>query len=126
MTDIVRRGLDAGSTISDMQAELQQAYAFSPQRARTIARTESTRALNAGATQAMSQAKDEGVPVVGKMWLSSRDGAVREAHMELDGQTVGVEESFDVEGKKAAYPGSFGDSSLDVSCRCTVIAVMED
>ncbi len=123
--DIVKTGLDEGKTISEMQKDLTQAYAFSPSRARAIARTESTQALNAGAVQAMTQAEAEGVSFRGKMWLSSRDEAVRDTHVTLDGQVVPLDGQWESSGAKADHPGGFGIAAEDINCRCTVVPVLD-
>jgi SPP1 gp7 family putative phage head morphogenesis protein len=123
--DIVRSGLDSGATISEMQRELSNSYAFSMSRARAIARTESTQALNAGAVQAMTQAEAEGVSFRGKMWLSSRDEAVRDTHVTLDGQVVPLDGQWESSGAKADHPGGFGVAAEDINCRCTVVPVLD-
>lgn len=39
-------------------------------------------------------------------------------HRELDGQIREVDEPFEAYGKKAMYPGDFGDPAEDCNCRC--------
>ena len=59
-----------------------------------------------------------------KRWLVGPGGEHprHELVPNLDGQTVGLEESFDVDGYPAEYPG---DPNLppdeSISCRCTVV-----
>lgn len=89
-------------------------------RAHTIARTEIVRASNAATTEAHRQAG-----IDKREWLATQDDRVRDAHMALDGRTVGIDEPFNVEGSSGMYPGGFGVPSLDINCRCAVIPVID-
>lgn len=129
--EVVRRGLDEGLTAVDIARNLQtEGRIFGPQRALNIARTESTRALNAGSVDAMAQAQSRGVSVR-KEWLSARDGAVRPAHAALDGQIVAMDQKFVVPmgvehaGAAAEYPGDFHSAAMVCNCRCTVLPVVD-
>ena len=134
---IVRAGLAEGQTIADMQFSLMQDQHFSPARALRIARTETTRSTGAGTVQAYQQAagqlEDSGIKIR-KQWLSSRDSAVRDSHMLLDGQTVDTDQPFTIPigaepsslvGAQALSPGGFSQAAAVVNCRCTVIPVIE-
>ena len=68
----------------------------------------------------MTRAKANGANVV-KQWDSTIDKKVRETHAKLDGQVRELEESFEVDGKKAMYPHDFGIASEDINCRCSVL-----
>jgi HK97 family phage portal protein len=129
--EVVRRGLDQGLSAVDIARSLQtESRIFGPQRALNIARTESTRALNAGSTDAMSAAQRNGV-AVRKEWLSARDGHVRPAHAALDGMVVGMGQKFVVPmgvehaGAAAEYPGDFSAAAMVCNCRCTVLPVVD-
>ena len=128
---IIQRGLTSGASVPDIAASLAQitddltkSRIFSDSRALAIARTESTKALNASTDQAYRQAATAGINIQ-KQWLSSRDAKVREAHAELDGVVVGVNEEFESEGYTSPSPANFGDPSLDVNCRCTIVPVID-
>jgi HK97 family phage portal protein len=122
---IVENGLVQGFTIDDIASDISEAFAFSPQRALMIARTESTNAANLGAQRAYAEAEADGIKVQ-KQWLSSRDSKVRDSHAALDGQTVGANENFVNEtGDEAAYPAGFGIASEDINCRCTMIPIVD-
>lgn len=90
-----------------------------PRRARTIAQTELTRSLGFTQEEAFAQA---GVPR--KMWLSTRDSAVRDAHAGLDGEVKDRGVAFEAEGSRAQHPGDFGVPSLDINCRCALQPVL--
>lgn len=122
--EVILGGVDAGLSIAQMQGEIQQAAAFSPTRALRVARTETTRAVNAGATQAYAAAAEAGVKLK-KQWLTARDDEVRESHMDMDGQERSIGEEFDSpDGGSAQHPGDFGVAEEDINCRCTSLPVV--
>jgi len=95
-------------------------------RAKLIARNESMVSTNFGAT---TTASTEGM--TRKEWLSTNDSRTRGSdpkdefdHIEPDGQIVGIDEPFIVNGESLMFPG---DSSLGASagntiqCRCSVL-----
>lgn len=90
----------------------------SPARADMLARSDLNGLANSGSLLA---AQTSGAAAT-KTWLSAEDERVRETHMEADGQTVPIDEPFDVGGESAMYPG---DPSLSweeaANCRCTLI-----
>lgn len=57
---------------------------------------------------------------VTKRWTTMGDKAVREAHTELEGVTLPINEYFEVNGARALAPGMFGRGDLDVNCRCVL------
>lgn len=57
-----------------------------------------------------------------KTWLTAGDGNVREAHADADGQTVPIDQPFDVGGFPMMYPGDpLAPDDLKINCRCTQI-----
>jgi len=123
---VINDGLATGMSVNDMQASLQDSAAFSPMRALRVARTETTRAVNAGAVQAMEEAQDAFGIKVKKEWLTADDEA-RDEHIELGaGSPIEQGEAFVVNGYEAQGPGGFGEASLDINCRCAVAPVVED
>lgn len=78
-------------------------------RAQTIARTETMRASNEGQRELWAQAREAGLidaATQQKTWIAT-DGACDEC-AEVDGQVVGIDEDFSIEGPPA-HP----------NCRCT-------
>lgn len=74
--------------------------------------------------------KVEGIRVT-KTWVTAGDDRVRDAHEELDGQTVEGDEPFEIpSGEWAGYtadgPGLFGEPALDYNCRCWLVAGVQD
>lgn len=122
---IIRHSYDEGLTIPDtakaIRAGMREA---SVARATLIARTELAGAVNGGsvaATQIVSAAT--GIPYT-KTWHTSV-GAPYPRHEDyegLEGQTVGLDDYFDVGGYQLAFPGDPDGPPEEVcNCRCTVI-----
>ena len=113
----ITRGIAGGMTHTEIARNI-NFYAGAPlSRAKTIARTESHRIQQASTFDAQKAAKDKGADVV-KQWDSTLDGATRPVHRHLDGQIREIEEPFEYGGKKAMFPGDFGDPAEDCNCRC--------
>lgn len=91
-----------------------------PHRTEMIARTETMRASNAGTQEIY---KDWGVAQ--EEWLATQDDRVRPAHLEANGQIVGIDEPFIVGGEALMYPGDpKGSAENTIQCRCTTIPVI--
>lgn len=116
-------------SIDKAEKALREEYAFSQNRARTIARTEIISAGRAGQYFADVQSG----MVIGKKWRSAIDDRVRDGHKEADGQVVPLKEPFYVANKDGQLePLLFpGDSSLGASadntiqCRCWYKRILE-
>jgi len=131
VAEIVAAGITEGLPIADMQARIQSAVGFSPARALRVARTETTRSVNAGSQYAWQTVAGDSGLTIQKEWLSARDGEVREEHRQLDGQVVPLGGTFMIEsgefaGRKASGPGDFDHAALVVNCRCTVLPKVSD
>ena len=88
----------------------------------TIARTEVISSYNAGIWEAWRQSS----VVVKKRWLATLDERVRDAHREAHGQTVGLNDPFDVGGEHLQYPGDGAGSPENIiQCRCTMTGVVD-
>jgi phage portal protein BeeE len=123
----LKEGLDAGERLELMADRVKDALGEDSQvRAERIARSESTASLNAGHQASREMLADMGL-VSGKEWLAIEDQDTRDAHLEADGQQVGVREKFVVGGEECKHPG---DDSLSpemrINCRCTSVAVFPD
>jgi len=85
-------------------------------------------AFNAGLLEAMKNAG-----ITKKMWLSQRDGKVRdkivgEDHVDADGQVVEIFDKFIVKSRRGTdsmdYPSdSKGSPENVINCRCTILGV---
>lgn len=84
------------------------------------ARTYLTGAQNAGRDAAMQAARDAGL-IIRKMWIATLDSRTRDAHRELDGQVVDIDQPFTVYGDTIRYPGDpEAKPALVYNCRCTL------
>lgn len=113
----ITRGIAEGMTTDEIARNLRNATKAPLSRARTIVRTESHRIQQASCYNAQQHAKSKGADVV-KMWDATMDGDTRPMHRRLDGQIREIDEPFEIGGKKAMYPGDFGDPAEDCNCRC--------
>jgi len=122
----INRGINQGLSVSEIRSKINNSKVFNVGRAKRIARTEATKCINAAQLNAMNQAENEGIPIQ-KEWISERDDSVREAHEELDGQIVNINQNFvipagEFAGEQTTSPGQFGIEALDVNCRCVVVS----
>lgn len=116
----ITRGIASGMPHSEIARNI-AAYAKAPLgRAKTIVRTGTHRIAQASTYDAQKTAKSKGANVV-KQWNSTLDGDTRRNHRKLDGQIRELDEPFEVNGKKAMYPGDFGDPAEDCNCRCELL-----
>lgn len=113
-------GIREGHDIDQMAENVQRTLHSAESRARTIARTETTRAFNAGSIS--------GIKALGrfgpqrKIWLATRDDRTRDSHWIADGQRRAVGLPFQVGGYALKYPGDdMAPAAEVVNCRCTVI-----
>ena len=119
------RGIANGSSWNEVAGKLSKSFKNTPfstafSRAMLITRTEGHRVQVQSAMDAQQAAKDAGADVV-KQWDAVLDDRTRETHRMLDGQIRELDESFEVNGKKADAPGMFGDPAEDCNCRCCLL-----
>lgn len=94
--------------------------AFNRTRGLVIARTETTRAANKGAS--LGNASADYLTV--KEWLSILDRNTRHTHMIANGQQVDNTEDFIVGAELAQYPGDPRLSAKEsIQCRCTALYI---
>lgn len=116
----ISRGIASGMSYADIARNLQNATKAPIDRAKTIVRTEGHRIQQESAEDARQEARKKGADVV-KQWDATLDGATRATHRNLDGQIKETDEPFAYGGKKAMYPGAFGDPAEDCNCRCVAL-----
>lgn len=96
---------------------LQETVRNDANRIRTVVQEETARVQNEAQVQSFVDAREQGVNVE-TIWNSMRDGKVRKAHQELNGQKADAEGWFHVDGDKAKHPHGFSKISLNIRCRC--------
>jgi hypothetical protein len=76
---------------------------------------------NALSTQAALTVQGAG-QAMQKTWTTMGDSKVREDHLEVDGTTIPVDQSFTVGGEDLMYPGDPNGSEAEVAnCRCWLV-----
>lgn len=116
----IQRGFATQMSYTDIARNISAYGEADMNRAMRIARTEGHRVQNEATLDAQIAARDKGADIV-KQWDSTFDGSTRETHGALDGQIRELEKPFEVAGKKAMYPGGFGDPAEDCNCRCAML-----
>lgn len=116
----ITRGIASSMEYADIVRNITNATGAPLSRAKVIVRTEGHRIQQASAEDSRQAAKAKGADVV-KQWDATLDGATRKTHRKLDGQIREVDEPFEANGKKAMYPGDFGDPAEDCNCRCVAL-----
>lgn len=111
----IMKGLAEKLTAEDIADVIQGSYAFSPERARIIARNEIATANSMGAVQGYKEAKEAGVNVK-KEWLDL-DGACSVCEGNAAAGAIEVEEDF---------PSGHAAPSAHPECRCVVSPVVAD
>jgi len=94
-------------------------------RATTIVRTELGRAFSVAGQARMEQASAL-LPGLKKQWRRSGKTHSREAHDLADGQVVGVDEPFTINGASLMFPRDpAGPAQETINCGCTTLPFME-
>lgn len=111
-------GMSAGLTMDQIAENIKESvrniYNFTASRAKRIARTEVTAAMNGG-----SLVYYKAIGATGKEWITANDEVVRETHRECQAQgAIGIDEHFDANGMQA--PGMGDDASEVCNCRCSL------
>jgi len=126
LREALLEAIDRHEGYAEVVARVREVFGGRRANAATIARTETAAAYNYASVEAYEQS---GV-VEEKEWLTAQDDAVREAHAEIDGQVVGLDETFTMTGDDGGlYDAEFpGDPALppdlSINCRCTVLPVL--
>lgn len=126
----VETGVALGESVPDITARVQTVLTatgseYWPNRARTVARTETMAAVNAGAyAGALRDAEERGDPAPFKVWLATDDTRTRPTHDKADGQRTLLSEPFRVGGAQLLYPGDpRGPAQEVIQCRCTFLPI---
>ena len=92
-------------------------------RAKSIAATETLKAVNQGRQEAFQQAIDSGKVLasnVRRVWHAAKDSRTRDTHRQLDGETVGFNEPWvSSSGARLRFPGDPSAPLAEtIRCRC--------
>ncbi|MFQ5841062.1 MAG: phage portal protein [Thermodesulfobacteriota bacterium] len=115
-------GIEDGETIDQIADRIKGEYKMTANRARTIARTETGGAFNAGEEMTF---RNNGIEK--KEWLTAKF-EVRESHDSMDGQIVKINDKFRTgAGNYLLYPGDPEGPAADIiNCRCALLPVVEE
>lgn len=132
LKSIIDKALNEGKTPGQMAKMIREGLGpdLLQHRAKLIARTEATNALNAGQDSVNSMLAADGL-VSGKEWVTVGDGRVRGAmkndkydHQAANGQRVRPDDDFEVSGQKTPWPGHPSMAAGNrINCRCTVVSL---
>lgn len=119
--NFITQGIIQGEGIPEIAKRLTVGLsARNEDKMRMFARTANTGAQNAGRQEMMEEAEDDGIEVE-KTWVATLDDRTRDAHQELDGQTVPVKEPFVYGTDEIMFPGDpNAEPYLTYNCRCTL------
>ena len=112
---IVEDAFDEGRTVAEVADEIDQ-FLGDENRAELIARTETMTAANAGQQEAWDQAVEDGF-LTGEEkqeWITTPDDKLCPICTDMDGEQVGLDEQFDVDGDLIDAPPAHPN------CRCTI------
>lgn len=121
MRDMLRvtlgRALDEGWTVPQTAAEIQaHVYEASPAQATQLARTDLIGVANAASIAGARAVFPSGLL---KQWLATNDDRTRPDHVDANGQTVPLDQPFQVGGFPMDYPGDPNGPDQEVcNCRC--------
>jgi len=125
---VVISGIADGMTEKEIAAQiLALAPTKSASRAQTISRTETHASANFAAQSAV---ESTGIQMR-KQWVTAIDDRTRDGidsefdHVAVDGQTVSMDQPFDVNGEQLMYPGDpSGSPGNVINCRCAVVYIV--
>ena len=127
----VERGITEGRSLQNVRDKIQLILTASgtdrwPNRAMTVARTETIAAVNAGVYRgAVLDAEQRGDVAPAKVWISTDDRRTRPTHVEADGQRTLLGSPLRVGGADLMFPGDArGPASVVINCRCSLLPVV--
>jgi len=117
LRDLFSQGMQEGWGNEELSGAIAEYYdRIGDWRSLLIARTETHAAANLGTN---SFAQEAGMET--HLWMAAMDELTREWHAEANGQTVPINEPFEVAGEQLMFPGddSLGASGMNLcNCRC--------
>lgn len=125
IANAVAQSIIQGEGIPDISKRIARDTGINAGKASTrYARTAMTGAQNAGRQARMEEAEEEledtGIEVM-KRWDATLDDRTRDAHQDLDGVTIPVDEAFHNEFGDIMFPGDpHADGANVWNCRCTI------
>lgn len=119
----ITQGVLQGESMDEVARRVRSVADMDYRAAMRTVRTAMTSAQNAGRVDAYRRAEGMGIHVR-KQWLATLDGRTRHSHRRLDGEVVGMGESFSNGLDHPGDPGP-GIGSEVYNCRCTLVPVVD-
>lgn len=129
MVDVVNRIITEsradGLSLAQISKRInRRAPAIGRKRAATIARTETHNAASYANHQYHSTVEQELGMTMMKRWVSTGDARTRAAHSAANGQTVAMDEPFNIGGAQMQHAGDpAGGARNVINCRCVIVYV---
>jgi hypothetical protein len=127
----IERGIREGLSIPEVTAAVQTILTstttpYWPNRAVTVARTETIAAVNAGVFRAAElDAEERGDVAPAKVWIATDDTRTRPTHQAADKQRTLLRSPFVVGGARLLFPGDpTGPANEVINCRCSMLPVV--
>jgi SPP1 gp7 family putative phage head morphogenesis protein len=119
------QGLVRGESYGKMAKRITETLGGDAGKAIRVAQTEAHRIHVQATMESAEQAEAAGVNMM-KTWVATLDDRTRDAHRDLDGQTIPMDENFtDSTGGDGPGPGAMGTAASDINCRCTLAYEVE-
>lgn len=116
----VKDGLGSGKTYTEMAKDLTNRLDGEVLKPIRIVRTEGHRVESNAKIEAYEDLEKQGIQML-KKWVSAKDERTRNAHSELDGTTIPINEDFYSSlGGSGKAPGMLGTAEDDINCRCVL------
>ena len=127
LQSVVMQALLQGKSVTDLARDIMSVMRVKDMaEALRYARTAINGAENAGALDSLYEADDMSIEVE-KEWMATLDERTREAHRELDGVAIPMDEPFENSIGKIMYPGDpDADDENYWNCRCTIVGRLKD
>lgn len=111
---VLQEGIPQGWTLDQMIEEINRKD-YLDGRVERILRTEINRAINYGNQLAANTYEYK----TKKRWIAVHDSRTRHWHLDADGQTVDIDQAFNIGGEMMDFPGDPDASAANViNCRC--------
>jgi SPP1 gp7 family putative phage head morphogenesis protein len=116
----ITQGLIQGEGYTKMAKRIQSTFENDINKALRVVATESHRIQQDARLKSIEHAAKKGV-IMKKVWDAALDTDTRDAHAELDGTKIDVDENFvSSAGGSGPAPGQLGNAADDINCRCSV------
>lgn len=121
----VTQGLIQGQSYHKMAQEVKKALERSAKRAITIAQTEAHRCAVKGQIDLIEDAEGMGIELK-RYWDATLDNRTRPEHGAMDGKAADEDGLFHTEWGLTPGPGQAGPPEMNINCRCSVTARVDD